>query len=72
MTHKKLLSTFLNTSAEVHAAVHGIYAGMTEWKGTEIPDNPDINTEPHYFKGGYIVGTLIRWCIIIYLSSTMI
>ena len=31
-----LIDTFLNTSAEVHAATHGIYAGMTEWKGGYI------------------------------------
>ncbi len=69
MTRKPLLDTFLNTSAEVHAATHGIYAGLTEWKGSELPDNPDVAAEPHYYKGGYIAGTLIRWGALIWIAS---
>lgn len=65
---KNLIDEFLSTSAEVHAATHGIYAGITEWKGTELPDNPDIKIEPHYFKGGYIVGTLIRWIFLVLMT----
>lgn len=64
MTRKELIAELLNTPAEVHAAVHGIYAGLTEWKGTELPDDPEILDEPHYYKGGYIVGTIVRWIAI--------
>jgi len=63
------LSTFMNETAEIHAFVHGIYAGLTEWRGAQLPDNEDVITEPHYFKGGYIFGTLMRWVAIIYLGS---
>lgn len=68
---KNLIDEFLNTSAEVHAATHGIYAGMTEWKGTELPDNPDIDIEPHYFKGGYVVGTLVRWVFLVIMTMNI-
>jgi len=64
-----LLDTLFDTSAEVHAAVHGIYAGIDERKGAELPDIPDVTIEPHYFKGGYIAGTLIRWGALIWLAS---
>ena len=59
------MSTFLDTNTEIHAATHGIYAGMTEWKGMELPNNPDIQKEPHYFKGGYIAGTILRWLLVV-------
>lgn len=63
------LGTFLNDTAEIHAFVHGIYTGLTEWRGAEIPDNPDVRAEPHYYKGGYIFGTLLRWAAIIALGA---
>lgn len=69
MARKHLLSTFLDEAAEVHAFTHGVYAGLTEWKGAEIPDNPDVAAEPHYYKGGYIIGTLLRWGALITLGS---
>jgi len=60
---------FLNDPAEIHAFVHGLYAGITEWKGAQLPDNPDVQKEPHYFKGGYCVGTLLRWIFLLLLGS---
>lgn len=72
MTRTSLLKTFLNTSTEVHAATHGIYAGLTEWKGAELPDNQEVQDEPHYFKGGYITGTLIRWGALIWMTSLVV
>lgn len=68
----KILSEFMNTHEEVHAATHGIYAGIAEWKGTELPDNPDIVKELHYYHGGIIVGTLIRWSAILLIGSAII
>jgi hypothetical protein len=62
------MSTFLDTNAEIHAVTHGIYAGMTEWKGMELPDNEDIQKEPHYFKGGYIAGTILRYLLLILVA----
>ncbi|RLG32919.1 hypothetical protein DRN97_06235 [Methanosarcinales archaeon] len=64
---------FLNTHAEVHAFVHGIYAGLTEWKGidSETMKNPDVIKEPHYAKGGYILGTFLKIAIILLIGKSM-
>ena len=65
---------FLSTYAEIHAFVHGIYAGMTEWKGIDCMtlQNPDVKKEPHYAKGGYILGTFLRIAIIVFLAKILI
>ena len=67
-----MINEFCNTIPEVHSLIHGIYAGLTEWKGTEIPNNPDVQEEPHYFKGGYILGTLMRWVAIVAIGKEVI
>lgn len=72
MTRQDMIHTFCDTVPEVHAFVHGIYAGITEWRGTDLPDNVDIRAEPHYFKGGYILGTLARWGAIIVIGNAMV
>ncbi|OYT64172.1 hypothetical protein B6U67_00790 [Methanosarcinales archaeon ex4484_138] len=70
---KKLLEEFMNDPAEVHAVMHGIYAGLTEWKGTEsMIGNPDVQKEPHYFKFGYVVGTLLRWSAIAFFGNRIL
>ena len=63
---------FLSTYAEVHSFIMGIYAGLTEWRGidSQILDNPDVQAEPHYCYGGYLLGTLIRWVIILTVGYT--
>ena len=63
------LSTFMDETAEIHAFVHGTYAGLTEWKSPQPPDHPDVAAEPHYYKGGYILGTLMRWGALIALGG---
>ena len=68
--NRKLLPEFMNTHEEVHAVTHGIYAGMTEWKG--MPDNQDVIKEPRYYKCGYIAGTMLRWSAILLIGSVMI
>lgn len=69
MNKKELLNEFLSTHQEIHAFVLGIYSGLTEWKGldSETMQNPDVEAEPHYAKGGYIIGTLIRWIMLLTL-----
>lgn len=69
---KNVLYELLNTTTEVHAAVYGIYAGITEWKGTELPDDPEVQDEPHYFRGGYVFGTLVRWGAILLVGGALI
>ena len=72
MTRIELIETFLDTPAEVHAAVHGIYAGLTEWKGAELPDDAEVQDEPQYYRGGVIVGTLIRWAAILLIGKKIL
>lgn len=66
-----MLNEFLSTYQEVHAVILGLYCGLTEWKGldAETLKNPDVVAEPHYAKLGYVVGTILRWTIIITLVS---
>lgn len=61
------LNEFLSTYTEIHSFVIGIYCGLTEWKGldSETLNNPDVKAEPHYGRGGYILGVLLRWAIIL-------
>ena len=65
----RILSEFLNTHSEIHSFVIGIYSGLTEWKGidSEVMKNPDVKKELHYCYGGYVLGTILRWIIIITL-----
>lgn len=56
---------FLSYSAEWHALAHGVYDGMRNWRvrPKELPDNSDVQAEPHYYKGGYVIGTLLQGLI---------
>jgi hypothetical protein len=74
MNRKGLLDEFLSTHEEIHAFVHGIYAGLTEWKGidSETMKNPDVIAEIAYTKGGYVLGTLIRVAIILLVGKTVL
>lgn len=74
MSQSTSLSEFLSTHAEVHAFTHGIYAGLTEWKGLDdrTMKNPDVILEPHYAKGGYILGTVLRVGIILLIGKSII
>lgn len=53
--------------AETHAAAHGIYDGMRSWqmRPGELPENADVQAEPAYYKGGYVVGTLLQATIVL-------
>ena len=74
MEKKTLLNEFLSTHEEVHAFVHGIYAGLTEWKGLDdkTMKNPDVILEPHYAKGGYVLGTVLRVAIILLIGKQIL
>lgn len=74
MSKSSLLSEFLSTHEEVHAFVHGVYAGLTEWKGLDDKTlaNPDVILEIHYAKGGYVLGTVIRVMIILLIGKSLI
>lgn len=52
---------FLSYAAEWHAFTHGVYDGAAEEglrPSEELPDVEDIQEEPHYYKGGYIAGSV--------------
>jgi len=68
-----LFGEFLSTHKEIHSFTHGIYDGMTEWKGLsdETKENPDVIGEEHYAKGGYVIGTLIRVAIILLIGRAI-
>lgn len=72
MKRLQLLKEFLSNYKECHSFVIGIYCGLTEWHGIENKHfkNPDVKAEPHYCYGGYIVGTLLRWAIILTAGYT--
>lgn len=56
---------FLSYAAEWHAFTHGVYNGMKSWRARpkEIPENRDVQKEPHYYKGGYVLGTILQGLI---------
>lgn len=58
---------FLSYAAEWHAFSLGFYDGMRDWRVRpgELPDNPDVAKEPHYYKGAYVLGTLLQALIVI-------
>lgn len=63
---------FLSYSAEVHAVGHGVYGGLTSprpWAAGELPDNPDVQAEPHYFKGGFVVGSILQLVFIVVITK---
>lgn len=61
---------FASYPAEVHALTHGVYMGLTTRpiRHPAEPDNPDVEKESHYYRGGYVVGTLFQLVIIGVLS----
>ena len=70
MKRVEKLREIFSTYSELHAFVHGIYSGIVEWKGIKEAtwENEDCEKEPHYVKGGYVLGTIIRWLFLIILT----
>lgn len=57
----------LSYSAEWHALAHGVYNGLSDSLRSvrPLPDNPDVEKEPHYYKGGYVIGTLLQVLLLV-------
>lgn len=57
---------FLSYAAEWHAFTHGVFKGFTTapWKTPPAPDNRDVRSEPHYYRGGYMLGTAAQVVIL--------
>jgi len=58
---------FLSYSAEIHALGLGLYDGMktAKVKPTDMRDNPDVQKEPHYYAGAYVVGTILQFLLLV-------
>lgn len=70
MPDKSPTDTFLSTSPEWHAAGHGVYKGFTSHplRTPPEPDKEDVRKESHYYRGGYVVGTLLQLGIVAVLA----
>lgn len=55
----------LSYAAEWHALTHGVYLGLTTRPRVTPPQpqNRDVRKEPHYYRGGYVIGTLLHLAI---------
>lgn len=49
---------FLSYAAEWHAFSIGVYDGLK--KVPKVPNNRDVEKEPHYYKGGYVIGRILQ------------
>lgn len=61
----------LSYAAEWHAFTHGVYNSLARKRPhppKELPDDPDIQAEPHYYKGGWIIGTLLHAVLVLALG----
>lgn len=57
--------------AEWHAFVYGMYDGITSLRFDpgHAPDNPDVDQETHYYKGGFVVGTVFQWSAVLLIFA---
>jgi len=62
---------FLSYAAEWHSFSIGFYDGMKSPKTRpkKLPENPDIQEEPHYYKGAYVLGTVLQLAIIVIVGA---
>lgn len=58
---------FMSYAAETHAIGHGLYDGMTNLRPTPktLPNNRDVQKEPHYYKGAYVFGTILHVIVVV-------
>jgi hypothetical protein len=73
-----MIEEFLSSNREIHAFGIGVYHGfidIRDWSGLpdELPDeNDDVDREPHYAKGGYVLGAVLRIGCVLLLGSQII
>lgn len=65
---------FLSYAAEWHSFALGFFDGMKNIRARpkELPDNSDVQKEPHYYKGAYVLGTLLQLLILILLGNGLL
>lgn len=57
---------FLSYAAEWHSLSHGLYDGLKSVR--TMPTNADVQKEPHYYKGAYVVGKLLQVVLVVGLG----
>lgn len=57
-------------AAEWHAFTHGVFLGITTkpWRTPPEPTNRDVDLESHYYRGGYVIGTLLQVALLLLLG----
>lgn len=57
----------LSYAAEWHALAIGLFNGMKGWRARPktMPDNSDVQAEPHYYATGYVIGTILQAVIFV-------
>lgn len=60
-------------AAETHAFAIGLHDGVRYIRPRPcgIPDNDDVEVEPHYYKGGYAVGTFVQIAFVTVLIAAV-
>lgn len=63
----------LSHAAEWHALAHGVFLGFTTKPLSTPPEptNRDVEAEPHYYRGGYILGTIGQLLVVIATASAI-
>lgn len=58
-------------AAEWHAFAHGMYVGFTTkpWYTPTVPDNPDVAKELHYYRGGYVAGSVLQVIVLVVAAT---
>lgn len=62
---------FLSSAPEWHAFSIGFYDGMKSWRVRpgELPENDDVQKEPHYYTGAYVLGTVLQAFVAVVLGD---
>lgn len=63
---------FLSYAWEWHAFSHGVYMGLATkpWRAPPMPKREDVRVESHYYRGGYVIGTLLQVGLLVTLGGT--
>lgn len=65
---------FLSYAAEWHSLTHGVYVGLTTHplRTPPEPENRDVDLEPHYYRGGFVIGTLFQALLAVAVAAGLV
>lgn len=73
MSRTDVLKTAFSTPTEVHAFVHGFYAGLKRpHRYPSLPEGGESAREPHYWKGGVIAAKAVLVAAVVVTTYTQI